>query len=105
MTLLELKYIQSELKTGHTVRTTKCVEQIHSETSQVLRVYPSIAAVANFMGISHSSISRCCTGKQQTCDGFRWRYYDGPLLDCKYRQYNNQTKLYLLCSVITLSAT
>ena len=52
----------------------KCVEQIDLETDQVLRIYPSIIAAANFMGVDQSSISECCTGKQQTCGGFKWRY-------------------------------
>ena len=75
--MIELKHIQSQLET-------KCVEQIHSITGQVLRVYPSIAAAANFMEIYQSHISKCFNGKRQTCGGFKWRFYDGPLLDCKY---------------------
>ena len=79
--MIELKHIQSQLET-------KCVEQINPITGQVLRIYPSIAAAANFMEISKSSIHNCSNGKRQTCAGFKWRFYDGPLLDCKYRQYN-----------------
>ena len=85
--MAELKDIQSQLKTGHTGKT-KCVEQINPINDQVLRVYPSITAAANFMGISISHISECCNGKLQTCGGFKWRFYDGPLLDCKYKLHN-----------------
>ena len=88
MTLIELKYIQSQYETVHTNNEAKCVEQIHSETGQVLRIYPSVTAAAKFMKISQSNISSCCNGKKQTCCGFKWRFYDGPLLDCKYRQYS-----------------
>ena len=82
--MIELKHIQSQLETVHTGGKTKCVEQIDLETGEILRVYPSVTAAANFMGISISHISECCYGKLLTCGGFKWRFYDGPLLDCKY---------------------
>ena len=105
MTLLELEYIQSELETIHsggknniadhtytadyTGRKVKYVEQIHRLTGQVLRIYPSCHAAAIFMGMKcQYSISKCCHGKRQTHGAIKWRFYDGPLLDCKYRQYN-----------------
>ena len=85
ISLIELKHIQSQLESLQTGRDkTKCVEQINPETGQVLRVYPSSTVAANFMEISQSHISACCNGRQQTCGGFKWRFYDGPLLDCKY---------------------
>ena len=83
--MIELKHIQSQLETFHTGSKTKCVEQINPITGQVLRVYPFVTAAANFMGIDHSSISNCCNNKIKTCGGFKWRFYDGPPLDCKYR--------------------
>ena len=79
MSLKDLKLLQSQLENA-----AKCVEQIHPVTDQVLRVYSSATAAANFMGIYRSSISLCCNGKQQTCGGFKWRFYDGPLLNCKH---------------------
>ena len=87
MSLKELKLLQSQLENA----AVKCVEQIHPVTDQVLRVYSSASTAANFMGISNSNIHSCCDGKQQTCGGFKWRFYDGPPLDCKYciiRMYN-----------------
>ena len=95
MSLKKLKLLQSQLKSSPTVYPTKpkCVEQIHPVTGQVLRVYPSVTAAANCMGIAKSSINSCCNGKVQTCGRFKWRFYDGPPLDCKYyiiisMQYN-----------------
>jgi len=64
------------------------------------------------MGIDNSSIRSCCNGKLQTCGGFKWRFYDGPLLDCKYcssnsryqyeaiyYKYDNITDIYLSAAV------
>ena len=68
--------------TSYRVKT--CVEQIHPVTDEVLRVYPSGAAAASFMGISHSGISHCCKGIRCTSNGFKWRFYSGPPIDCKY---------------------
>ena len=80
MALKKLKLLQSQLDNP----AVKCVEQIHPVTDQVVRVYPSATAAANFMGIDHSNIRSCCNGKLQTCGGFKWRLYDGPPLDCKH---------------------
>ena len=88
MSLEELNQLQVQLKAAaiktKARSTAKCVEQIHLVTDQVLRVYPSITTAANFMGMNTSDyISACCKGKVKTCAGFKWRFYDGPLLDCK----------------------
>ena len=81
MSLKKLKLLQSQLENA----AVKCVEQIHPVTDQVFRVYPSATAAANFMGIDNSHIHKCCcNGKLQTCGGFKWRFYDGPLLNCKH---------------------
>ena len=91
MSLKDLKLLQSQLENAAANSKAKCAEQIHPVTGQVLRVYSSATAAANFMGIDNSNISQCCNGKQQTCGGFKWRFYNGPPLDCKHyiiRMYN-----------------
>ena len=65
-------------------RVTKCVEQIHPVTDEVLRVYPSGTAAASFMGVGQSGISQCFNGYYHTSKGFKWRLYRGPPIDCKY---------------------
>ena len=99
MSLKTLKLLQSQLENATKA---KCVEQIRLVTGQILRVYPSATAAAKFMGLYTSSIHKCCDGKVQTCGGFKWRFYDGPPLDCKYRssniQYNTIYKYYNITS-------
>ena len=63
----------------------ECVEQIHPETGQVLRVYSSARNDETFMGINKYSINSCLNGNTKTYAGFKWRFYDGPPLDCKYK--------------------
>ena len=40
-------------------------------------VYPGIREAAEITGISASSISRSCRGKQKTAGGFEWEYING----------------------------
>ncbi len=63
--------------------TFKYVEQIHPATDQVLRVYPSVVVAAAFMQIGKSGIYSCCNSQQLIYVGFKWRFYNGPPLDCK----------------------
>lgn len=37
-------------------------------------VYPSTLEVERQLKINHSSISRCCSNKQNTAGGYHWRY-------------------------------
>ena len=97
--LKKLKLMQSQFNNYAVDRKAKCVEQIHPVTGQKLRVYPCVRAAANFMGIDNSNINCCCNGKLQTCGGFKWRFYDGPPLDCKYLQH---AVLYYINNVITM---
>lgn len=62
---------------------TKPIEQLHLITGEVLRVYPSGKDAASFMNVSQSSISQCLQGKRNDCFGFKWRFYEGPPIDCK----------------------
>lgn len=43
------------------------------ETGQV---FDSLTKASECVGVSKSSISECCTGKQKTCGGFHWKYYE-----------------------------
>lgn len=40
----------------------------------VLRIWNGISHASRSIGISYSCISCCCTGKQLTAKGFKWRY-------------------------------
>ena len=62
--------------------TSKFVEQLHIDTGKVLRVYPSQGHAAKFMKFSQASISRCCNNKLSSYQGFAWRFYRGPPIDC-----------------------
>ena len=61
---------------------TKCIEQLHPVTGEVLRVYPSGKDAAQFMNVTQSGISLCTSGLRPDCYGFRWRIYEGPPIDC-----------------------
>lgn len=63
---------------------TKCIEQLHPLTGEVLRVYPSGKDAAQFMNVTQSGISLCTSGIRPDCYGFRWRIYEGPQIDCTY---------------------
>jgi hypothetical protein len=62
---------------------TKCIEQLHLATGEVLRIYPSGKDAAQFMNVTQSGISLCTSGLRTDCYGFRWRIYEGPPIDCK----------------------
>ncbi len=85
MSLISLKLRQSQLEAaaGFT-QERKPVEQINPETGEVLRVHNSVTAAANFVHMAWCSIGNCCHGKQKISAGFKWRFYTGPPLDCKY---------------------
>jgi hypothetical protein len=54
----------------------KSVEQIHIETGQVLRRWPSGTKAASVLGVSRSGISVCCSGVKDEAFGFRWKFID-----------------------------
>lgn len=62
----------------------KAIEQLHILTGEVLRVYPSGKHAASFMNVSQSGISLCCSGTKPDAYGFKWRFYEGPAIDCKF---------------------
>ena len=40
-------------------------------------VYPGVREAAEMTGISASSLSRACRGKQKSAGGFEWEYING----------------------------
>jgi hypothetical protein len=60
----------------------KAIEQLHISTGEVLRIYPSGKDAAEFMNVSQSGISLVCSGKIKDSYGFKWRFYEGPPIDC-----------------------
>lgn len=68
---------------------TKCIEQLHLVTGEVLRVYPSGKDAAQFMNVTQSGISLCTSGLRPDCYGFRWRIYEGPPIDCNILVVSN----------------
>ena len=62
----------------------KHVEMCHPATGEVLRVFPSQKDAAIMLNVSQGGISQCCSGIKPDAYGFKWRFYEGPQLDCKY---------------------
>jgi hypothetical protein len=60
----------------------KSVEQLHIETGQVLRRWPSGTKAASVLGVSRSGISICCSGNKGDAFGFRWRFCEGEFVFC-----------------------
>ena len=53
-------------------RNTSCNKEVICMETGI--IYPSTLEVERQLGISHSSISRCCRNKQYTAGGYHWRY-------------------------------
>jgi hypothetical protein len=62
---------------------TKPLEQLDMDTGEVLRRYGSGKEAAYMMKASQGGISQCCTGIKTEAYNFKWRYYEGPMIDCK----------------------
>lgn len=52
------------------------VMQINPNTNEVIKVWNSLRDIERELGIPHSNIYYCCTGKRKTRGGFIWKYYD-----------------------------
>lgn len=52
----------------------KAVLQLDKDTNEVIREWPSAEDAVRELGISNASISQCCTGKQKTAAGYRWKF-------------------------------
>lgn len=66
----------------------KPIEQLHPITGEVMRIYPSGTIAAAYLRASQAGISLCCSGKLADAYGFRWRFYEGPSIDCKRNTKN-----------------
>ena len=50
------------------------VFQIDKTNNEVITEFPSLREVERQLGISNSSISKCCLGKRNTAGGFKWQF-------------------------------
>ena len=51
----------------------KAVEQ-YTVAGDFVREWASTRTVENYLGICHTSVSKCCRGITKTCGGFIWKY-------------------------------
>ena len=63
-------------KFGSEHNSSKKVAQYDKQTNELIKVWDSIMDVERELGIDHSSISRCCKGKQKSAGGFIWKYVE-----------------------------
>ena len=63
------------------------VEQYHPTSGVVVHRYSSQREAALAMQVSHKAISRCCRGELDTLNGFGYRFYRGPPIDCECELY------------------
>ena len=57
----------------------KCVERkvcLIDENGNVIKEYSTLTDACKDYGLDGGGVCRCCQGKQKTCGGYRWRYYD-----------------------------
>lgn len=45
-----------------------------TKDGEFIREFPSAKIAEKELGISHSHISQCCTGKRQTTGGYKWKF-------------------------------
>lgn len=43
-------------------------------TGKIIKRWDSISDACRYLGVSHSSITQCLTGKTKTAHGFKWEY-------------------------------
>lgn len=66
----EAKLKMSEIQKG---KGCKKVKQF-TKDNKFIREWPSILEAENTLGISHGSVSRCCSGKAKSTRGFIWKF-------------------------------
>ena len=67
--------VVSEKLTEHKNSTVaKRIQQISKETGEVIKIWNSTREIERELGIPHSNIYACCTGKRKTRKGYIWRY-------------------------------
>ena len=62
-------------ETRHRMRKAHEQKAVHNRTTG--EVYPGVREASELTGVSASSISRACCGKQKTAGGFEWEYING----------------------------
>ncbi len=78
-------YINNRLREAQAIPTkTKAILQIHPADDSILRVYNSGKEAAQSLSVSQSGISLCLNGLKSESYGFKWKWYEGPPIDCKY---------------------
>ena len=63
------------IETRHRMRKAHKQKAVRNRTTGV--VYPGVREASEMTGISASSLSRACRGKQKTAGGFEWEYMNG----------------------------
>jgi hypothetical protein len=58
---------------GRTMNFVKPVTQ-YLENDSFVKDWTSIMEASKGLGLSHSSISQCCTQKRKSCGGYMWKY-------------------------------
>lgn len=61
-------------RTGSKHCRSKKVEQIDIKTGNVINIFVSAMEASRKLGLCNSSLSACCTGRNKTSGGFKWRY-------------------------------
>lgn len=75
----DINYGYNITEGGNTVRfSDEQVEKMYKPVIclETLKTYKSIKDASETVGISHSRISVCCSGKRNIAKGFHWSYYD-----------------------------
>lgn len=66
--------VSKKLKEHKMKTVARSVLQINPQTNEVVRVWDCMRDAAREMGIPHSGIYACCSGKRKTRCGYRWCY-------------------------------
>lgn len=61
---------------------TNAIEQYDIITGRIFHRYPTTKSAAINMQSSARGIAECCKGIKSEHDGFGYRYYRGPIIDC-----------------------
>lgn len=78
-----LEWCDQKYNNNFATRTERMVEkmskpilQINKTTNEIIAEYPSLREVERQLGISNSTISKCCNNKlhYNTAGGFKWQY-------------------------------
>jgi hypothetical protein len=68
------KIVSKKLTEYKNVTVAKHVQQINKDTGDIVKTWTSTREIERELGIPHSNIHACCTGKRKTRKGYIWRY-------------------------------